>query len=126
MNLQPEAILRQLAWDSPTPYIGITVYVMMALAFITLFLQKKSTIWITSLCILVVILCLIDKVVVGQAGGIPYNDIGALLIRVPIFVAPFIVAGMTRWEKSVPPAVVGGLIGIFYTILRWFFEMRPG
>jgi hypothetical protein len=32
---------------------------------------------------------------------------------------------MTRWEKSVPPAVIGGIIGIVYTILRWFFEQRP-
>ena len=110
----------------PNIFIGVTVYIMILCSIINMFLQKKPDIRISLLLTLVIILCLIDKVAVGASGGFPLGSwtLEVFLLRVPMFVAPLITAGMTKWDNSRMWGVIGGLIGGAYLFSRWFFEQR--
>jgi hypothetical protein len=126
MNISLQDIWVRLAPSYPNILIGVTVYIMMACSLINMFMQKKSDTRIAVLCTLVIMLCLVDKVAVGRTGEFPIGSwsLEAFLLRMPMFVAPLITAGMTKWDKARPWGVIGGFLGGAYLFSRWFFEQR--
>jgi len=122
MPISLQDVLTRLSPTYPNLLIGISVYLMMICSLVNMFLQKKPDTRISFLCTAVIILCLVDKVAVGPM--LYASGLEVFLLRIPMFVAPLITAGMTRWDASRPWGVVGGLIGGLYLFSRWFFEMR--
>lgn len=120
-----QGILQRLAPSYPSPIYGITLYIIIILSIITLFLQKKSNLQITILIAITVMCGLIDKINAWQTFNGANTQFVALMLRIVIFVVPLIVAGMTKWEKSRGPAILAGIIGGIYLFARWFFEQRP-
>ncbi|MCC7447266.1 MAG: hypothetical protein IT324_07625 [Anaerolineae bacterium] len=125
MQLNFQEVLKRLAPSYPTPIIGITLYVIMILAIITLFLQKKSNLQITIMIALTVMCALIEKIDAWRSFAGADTQFVALMLRIVIFVLPLVCAGMTKWEKSRPPAILAGVIAGVYLFARWFFEQRP-
>jgi hypothetical protein len=125
MPISLQDIWERLAPSYPNLLIGISVYLMIFCSALNMFLQKKPDIRISMMCTLVIILCLIDKVAVGAA-GFPLGSwtLEVFLLRVPMFVAPLITAGMTKWDAARPWAIIGGFYGGAYLFARWFFEQR--
>jgi hypothetical protein len=123
-NLDIQEVLRRLSYDYPSVTIGVGVYIICFFALITLFLQKKPDLRISLMMSSVILLALMDKVVVAPGGPIYSTDILAFFLRVPLFVFPLIVSGMTKWDRSRPFAFIGGVIGGVFLFLRWFFEQR--
>jgi hypothetical protein len=124
-NITLQEVWARLAPSYPSWPIGIGLYVIAGFAMLNLLMQKKSEIRITLMLTLVILLCLVDKVAVGNSGEpIGGWTIESFFLRVPMFVFPLITAGMTRWDRARPFGVIGGLIGGVYLFLRWFFEQR--
>jgi hypothetical protein len=109
---------------------GIWIYLIMALVFITLMLQdetkqKEVHLQITILLSIVLLACLIDKVGVGTGRRnypIDRKQIEAFFLRVPMFVFPIVIAGMTRTGKSRGWGIVAGILGGIYLFARWLSE----
>lgn len=139
-TLKISDIISRLGPFSPNIFIGIGTLLMMGLAVIALLLQRKPDIPIQLLLTSVILFCLIDKIATSAPGdGLGFGNgqatvisqlgprsIFLLLMRVPIFIFPFIAAGMMRREnvRGILPAIIGGFIGIAYVFSRWYFEMR--
>jgi uncharacterized membrane protein YhaH (DUF805 family) len=109
---------------------GIWIYIIMALVFITLMLQdetkqKEIHLNITILLSIVLLCCLVDKVAVGTGRRLYPLDrkqIEVFFLRVPMFVFPIVIAGMTRTGKSRGWAIVAGILGGIYLFARWLTE----
>ena len=111
-------------------YAGIALYVIAALTFICLLMQKEGSTRDTVFLSIVIFSCLIDKIVAtsnlrDKLPGMTHNSFGVFMIRVADLIFPMIVAGSTKSEKSRVPLIFTGLLGGFYLFARWFFEIRP-
>jgi hypothetical protein len=91
---------------------------------ITLFMQKKSSMIITSMTAVFIFAVFIDKLLVGSFPNLGKRDFLTFALRTLFVIIPFMTIGISRWEKSIPPAILAGLLGFGYLIGRWFFEMR--
>lgn len=111
-------ILAKLNVNSNEGISGYVIYFLIFLYLITLFLQKKSDFSITLLLAGAVMAALLDKI---QAFRI--DSFGAFLMHVAMFAAPLIAGGMTKWERSRPPAIFAGVIGVLYFIARWYGDI---
>ncbi len=125
MQLNIRDILQKLAPSYPSMVIGITLYVIIILSIIALFLQKRSNVQITIMIAIAVMAALIDKIDAWRSFAGADVQFVALMLRIVIFVLPLIVAGMTRSPKSRGPAILAGVIAGVYLFARWFFEQKP-
>lgn len=123
--------MKQLLYylDPRTDFIwGYFLIVIMILAIVVLLMQKRGDLQITIFMSIPILASLIDKVAVtpsGQPQGpLDRTSFLAFIMRITLFVFPFITAGMTKWPKSRMPAVLCGVTGMIYLFLRWFFEQR--
>jgi hypothetical protein len=106
-------ILGKLNITADFPW-GYVLYFIIAMAVLTLLLQKQSNLTITILMAICIMAALIEKI---QA--IPTNDIWAHMTRIAMFVMPLVVAGMTRTGRSRGPAILCGLTAAVYMLVRW-------
>jgi len=138
-GLTLQDVIGRLGPTSPNIWIGVGTLILMTLAGIALLFQKKPNIPIQLMLTSVILIALIDKIAVaapsafignGQASAIPglgNTSIYLLLMRVPLFVFPFVSAGMIRGRENgrgVLPAIICGFMGMAYVFMRWFLEMR--
>ena|SRR5712692_2284745 len=110
---------------------GWAIYVIAALTFVCLLMQKEGSTRDTVFLSIVIFSLLIDKIVATSAlrdtiPGMDHASFGVFMIRVADLVFPMIVAGSTKTEKSRFPLILTGLLGGVYLFARWFFEIRPG
>lgn len=107
---------------------GYFLFAIIILAVVVLLMQKRGDLQITIFMSIPILMALIDKVAVtpaGQAQGpLDRTSFFTFVMRIAMFVFPFITAGMTKWEKSRLPAVLTGIVGLVYMFVRWFFEQR--
>src|SRR5262245_36964420 len=104
---------------------GWFLLVVIILAIVVLLMQKRGDLQITIFMSIPILASLIDRVAVtpaGQAEGpLHRGDFTTFMLRIAMFVFPFITAGMTKWEKSRLPAILCGITGLVYLFVRWFF-----
>ena len=105
---------QRLVWD-------IWLYAIMLFLLITLFMQPEGSVTVTLLLAGAVVSVFIDKV-----HGFPNHtcNFGTLLIRILMFVAPLLTAGISQNPKSRGPAIVAALLALGYTFLLWAIEMN--
>ncbi|MEP7287285.1 MAG: hypothetical protein ABI947_16135 [Chloroflexota bacterium] len=115
----------------PTDLYGWILYIIVALTIVAMVMQPDgSPLLLTFLLFGIILACLIDKITTTSqlAGTVPAfskKSFGAFFIRVPMFVFPAIVAGMTKKPKSRGILIFTGLLGAVYFFARWFLEIRP-
>ncbi len=106
-------ILARLNITADFPW-GYVLYFVIAMAVLTLMLQKQSNLTITVLMAICIMAALLEKI---QA--IDPFTIWAHLTRIAMFVMPLVVAGMTRTSRSRGPAILCGLTAAVYMFARW-------
>ena len=106
-------ILTKLNIQNDFPW-GYVLYFIIAMAALTLVLQKQGNLTITVLMSIAIMAALISKI-----EAIPRYDLFAHLTRILMFVLPLVVAGMTRTPKSRGPAILAGLAAIIYMVAMW-------
>lgn len=119
-GLTLKEVLARLSPLEPNFLIGFSLYFIFILLIITMMLQRKSNLNITLLLSAAIMCGLIDKVATGAV--INPRTFGVYALRIAMFIAPMIVAGMTRSPKSRLPAIIASLSAGAYMFLRWFFE----
>lgn len=123
-SIRLDDVLARLSPMNPSPLWGWTLYILALLMVITLFMQKKSSMIITSMTAIFILAVFIDKLLVGSFPNLGKRDFLTFAMRTLFVVIPFMTIGISRWEKSIPPAAIAGILGFGYLIGRWFLEMR--
>ncbi len=95
------------------------LYVMFFLAVIVMFMQSDKQTFPTILMAAVAAFAVIAKLNVLKP-----KDFATLIINIGMGVIPLIVAGISKAKKSVPLAVIGGVIGVVYFIIFWLVSQR--
>jgi hypothetical protein len=135
MNINFNQILNllSLAPASGVPNVvlfSILLYAIFVLAVLCLFLMPDKNMLPTLLVAAVLLASVIGKLITGGANlsGFRPAQFGSLIINVIPFLAPFLVAGMTRTRKRsnpvVPLSILMGIFGGIYFFLFWFFLQR--
>lgn len=122
-ELTAQEILSKLAPRSGTNLIyDIFLYILFFLNLAIMFMQSDKQMIPTIFAGLAAALAVVAKLDV-----IPPKVFGALVVNAGIFVLPLIIAGITKAKKSVPLAVISGLLAAVYFFAFWFFNQRdPG
>ena len=97
------------------------LYVIFFLAVIVMFMQSDKQTFPTILMAAVAAFAVISKL-----GVLTPKSFGTLILNIGMGVLPLIVAGVSKAKKSVPLAVITGVIGIVYFIMFWLIEQRGG
>ena len=97
------------------------LYVIFFLAVIVMFMQSDKQTFPTILMAAVAAFAVISKL-----GVLTPKSFGTLILNIGMGVLPLIVAGVSKAKKSVPLAVITGIIGIVYFIMFWLIEQRGG
>jgi hypothetical protein len=113
-------ILAKLAPRSGVELLyDLFLYVMFFLAVIVMFMQSDKQTFPTILMAAVAACAVIAKLNVLKP-----KDFATLIINIAMGVVPLIVAGISKAKKSVPLAVIGGVIGVVYFIIFWLVSQR--
>lgn len=120
-NLDIQDILNKLLPKGATLGYDIMIYLIFFLALIAMFMQSDKQL-VTTL----MLAGTAGLAVIAKLGVFEPRDFGSLIINAGMLVLPLITAGITKAKKSVPLAVIGGIMGGVYFFAFWLFEQRGG
>ncbi len=120
-NLDIQDILNKLLPKGATLGYDIMIYLIFFLALIAMFMQSDKQL-VTTL----MLAGTAGLAVIAKLGVFEPRDFGSLIINAGMLVLPLITAGITKAKKSVPLAVLGGIMGGVYFFAFWLFEQRGG
>jgi hypothetical protein len=119
-GLTAQEILSKLGPRSGTNLLyDILLYILFFMNVIIMFMQSDKQLVPTIFAGLAAALAVVAKLDV-----LAPKAFGSLVVNAGIFVLPLIVAGITRAKKSVPLAVIDGLLAGVYFFAFWFFNQR--
>jgi hypothetical protein len=95
------------------------LYVIFFLAVAVMFMQSDKQTFPTILMAAVAAFA-----VIGKLNIMTPKAFGTLIINIGMGVIPLIVAGISKAKKSVPLAVIGGVIGMVYFVMFWLISQR--
>jgi hypothetical protein len=121
-------------WLTDEWHWDLALYWIILLNVVLLFTMPEGSTLGTSLCILVIVLAIIDKVYgfgymldTGGYDPVYYHEkifIGTYLIRAGMFVGPLMIAGQTDSGSTRAIGILGGLSGGAYMFIRWYMEQQ--
>ena len=121
-TLTVQDILSKLAPRGGVELIyDLFLYVIFFLAVIVMFMQSDKQTIPTILMAAVAAFAVISKLNI-----LTPKAFGTLILNIGMGVIPLIVAGISSAKKSVPLAVITGVIGIVYFIMFWLISQRGG
>lgn len=116
-NIDVQEILELLGPNRGLPiFFNILIYVIFLFTLIGLLLQSDKAVLPTMVLAAGLLLCVLAKLVIFDE-----LEFGTFAINAGMFLAPTLVIGMTRAEKSRGPLILAGLAGAIYFFAFWFF-----
>ncbi|MBZ0297764.1 MAG: hypothetical protein K8L99_34735 [Anaerolineae bacterium] len=97
-------------------FFNILIYVVFFFTLIGLFLQSDKAVLPTMVLSGGLLLCILAKLIIFDE-----REFGTFVINAGMFLAPTLVVGMTRAEKSRGPLILAALVGAVYFFAFWFF-----
>lgn len=129
-NVNFQEILNLLLPGSGQDFIwSLFLYAIFFLGLFTLFTIPDKNMPSTLLMATVLLMAIVAKISIASADPILHEkEFGMMAINVLMGVFPLLVVGMTRSGKrkfsGAPLAVIGGLLGIVYFFMFWFFVQQ--
>jgi hypothetical protein len=104
---------------------NILIYLIFFLALATMFMQSDKQLPPTLMMAATAFAAVLDKLqVLATSPILGQRGFGTLLLHIAMSSLPFIVAGITKAEKSRAPAILTGILGTILFLGYWALVQR--